>query len=50
MSARLGGFEVIKTWLKDIHVIFGLDVVNAAKMKNVIIAWFAGRGRRIIIP
>lgn len=50
LSARPGGFDVIKTWLQDIHVIFGLDVVNAAKMKNVIIAWLAGRGRRIIIP
>ena len=50
MSARPGGFDVIKTWLQDIHVIFGFDVVNAAKMKNVIIAWLAGRGCRIIIP
>jgi len=50
LSARPGGFDVIKKWLQDIHVIFRFDVVNAAKMKNVIIAWLAGRGRRIIIP
>jgi hypothetical protein len=45
------GQNVIKSWLNNINNIFGIDVINAVKVKRVIESWLnGGQGSRIIIP
>jgi len=45
------GQSVVKSWLVNINIIFGLDVINAGKVKEVIESWLrGGQGKRIIIP
>jgi tetratricopeptide (TPR) repeat protein/transcription elongation GreA/GreB family factor len=51
LAKRSKGLSVIKSWLENINNIFGLDVVNGAKVKRVIEGWLkGGQGKRIIIP
>ena len=50
VTERTKGMSVVKSWLQNINHIFGVDVVNAAKVKDVINGWLGGQGRRIIIP
>jgi len=51
IAERTKGMSVVKSWLENINNIFGVDVVNAAKVKDVIKGWLGGGlGRRIIIP
>jgi len=51
LSARPKGMNVIHFWLRNVHNIFGIDVVNAKKVRDVIQYWLNGGGkRRIIIP
>jgi tetratricopeptide (TPR) repeat protein len=51
LAKRSNGLIVIKSWLENINNIFGLDVVNGAKVKRVIEGWMkGGQGKRIIIP
>jgi tetratricopeptide (TPR) repeat protein len=51
LAKRPKGLSVIKSWLENINNIFGLDVVNGAKVKKVIEGWLkGGQGKRIIIP
>ncbi|MHC4617287.1 MAG: tetratricopeptide repeat protein [Planctomycetota bacterium] len=49
LSARPQGMNVIHFWLRNVHNIFGIDVVNAKKVGDVIQSWLSGGGR-IIIP
>jgi len=51
LAGRTKGMSVVKSWLEQINNIFGVDVVNAAKVKDVFKDWLGGGlGRRIIIP
>lgn len=51
LAKRPKGQSVVKSWLVNINIIFGLDVINAAKVKEVIESWLrGGQGKRIIIP
>ncbi|MBW8042172.1 MAG: hypothetical protein FVQ85_19530 [Planctomycetes bacterium] len=50
VSGRTKGMGVVKSWLKNINNIFGVDVVNSANVKDVIKGWLGGQGKRIIIP
>ena len=51
VSARAKGMSVIHSWLRNIHNIFWIDVVNANKAKAVIEGWLKSGGRgRVIIP
>jgi tetratricopeptide (TPR) repeat protein len=51
LAKRSKGLSVITSWLENINNIFGLDVVNGAKVKRVIEGWLkGGQGKRIIIP
>ena len=49
LSTRLQGMKVIHSWLRNVYNIFGIDVINARKMRNVIQYWLNGGGK-IIIP
>ncbi len=45
------GHNVVISWLNNINNIFGIDVINAAKVKQVIVIWLnSSQGTRIIIP
>ena len=51
LAGRTKGMSVVKSWFEQINNIFGVDVVNAAKVKDVFKGWLGGGlGRRIIIP
>ncbi len=51
LSARPQGMKVIHSWLRNVYNIFGIDVINAKKMRDVIQCWLNGGGKsRIIIP
>ena len=50
LAQRPGGQNVINGLLHNIDAIFGLDVVNAARARQVIEAWLKGSRTRIIIP
>lgn len=47
----MGLIKLAISWLKNISNIFGVDVINAAKVKQVIEVWLnETQGTRIIIP
>jgi len=51
LSARPQGIDGIHFWFKNVHLIFGIDVINTKKMRDVIQSWLNGGGKgRIIIP
>ena len=51
LSTRSSGFRVIDDWAQNIHNVFGLDVVNATMVTQLIEGWRSGgEGSRIIIP
>lgn len=50
LSRRPGGMEIIQGLLQNIDRIFGVDVVNAHKTKQIIEGWLRGGKSRIIIP
>lgn len=50
LAQRPGGLDVIKGLLQNVDAIFGLDVVHAAGVREVVEAWLKGSRTRIIIP
>jgi hypothetical protein len=50
LSRRPGGMEIIQGLHQNIDRIFGVDVVNAQKTKQIIEGWLRGGRSRIIIP
>ncbi len=51
LTTRRQGINIIHFWLRNIYNIFGIDVVNARKVEDVIRSWLSGGGKgRIIIP
>ncbi len=50
LSQRPRGFQVIEGLHENIDRIFGLDVITAHKVKELIAAWLKGRSTKIILP
>jgi len=50
LSQRPGGVDMIKGLLGSIDRIFGVDVINAQRARNVIVGWLKSGGTRVIIP
>jgi tetratricopeptide (TPR) repeat protein len=50
LSRRQGGMEIIQGLFQNIDRIFGVDVMNAHKTRQIIAGWLRGGGPRIILP
>ena len=50
ISCRPGGVDMIQGLYANVDGLFGLDVLNAIKVRKIIESWLIGGGSRIVLP